>query len=155
LSRTQSTCSDCGAPLPDSGVCRVYFYELLALESQVPGAAGEVAHFFAVASYNLQHPSQFVPEALAGLRTAVADALAGEATIPELRRRAGAAAQGRAPVIRRDGAPDATLGAWPTQWPMTVRDVCEGSVDEYAQRVRSWAASVSATLDRALPPPAR
>jgi hypothetical protein len=149
-----ASCPECGAPLDEGRTCRDYFHDLLGLESQVPGGAGVLPHFLAVASYNLQHPSQFVPEMLGGLRSAVADALAGTATVEEIRRRAGTAAEGATRVTRRpdeSGQAAAAPGGWPTYWPLTVRDSCAVRVDEYAGSVRAWAASVSSTLEHALP----
>lgn len=145
------TCAECGAPLPEGGSCRDYLGELLALEAQVPGGPGELSHFFAVASYNLQHPSQFMPAALLELRRTVADVLSGRATIEDARRRARQAANGSMRVNRRGGAASsdddsAALEGWPTVWPLTVLDVCRVRPEHYAESVRRWAAAVSATL---------
>ena len=52
----QPTCPECGAPVPEGGSCRDNFHVLLLLESEVPGAPSGLPHFFAVASYGLQHP---------------------------------------------------------------------------------------------------
>jgi hypothetical protein len=76
------------------------------------------------------------------------------ATVAELRRRAGDAAEGATRVTRRPddaGRSTTASGAWPTYWPLTVRDACAAPVDEYADRVRAWAASVSSTLEHAVP----
>lgn len=99
-----AACPECGAPLPQGGSCEEYVHELLALESGVPGAAGAVPHFFAVASYNLQHPLGFTPAALSGLRRTLADVLAGTARIDDARRRASASAEGATRVRRRADA---------------------------------------------------
>jgi hypothetical protein len=147
-------CPECSAPLDEGRTCRDYFHDLLGLESQVPGGAGLLPHFFAVASYNLQHPSSFVPEVLGGLRGAVADALAGRATVDEIRRRASAATDGPSRVTRRPddaGQSAAAPDGWPTYWPLTVRDACAVPAGEYAGHVRAWAASVSSTLEHAVP----
>ena len=63
-------CPECGASLDEGRDCRDYFHDLLGLEAEVPGGPGPLPHFFAVASYNLQHPSQFAPDVLPGLRAA-------------------------------------------------------------------------------------
>jgi len=144
-------CNDCGAELAEGKSCEDYFHELLAVESQVPGSAGELPHFFAVASYNLQHPSAFMPAALAGLRRSLADILAGRAKLDDARKRASHEAEGSTRVLRRDGVDlspqdDALLATWPRQWPMTVRDVCGVSPEQYVERVRLWAMSVSNAL---------
>jgi hypothetical protein len=147
-----SECPECGAPLATGATCREHLHELLLLEARVPGAPGALPHFLAVASYNLQHPSMFVPETLVGLRRTVADVLAGRATLDDARRRARAGARGSARVHRRAGeAPSESdsrlLGAWPTRWPITVADVCAAGASEYEARVRAWAASVVAALE--------
>lgn len=136
------------------GRCEDYFHELLALESLVPGAAGEVPHFLAVASYNLQHPLGFMPTALAGLRTTLGDVLAGRATVADARRRARYSASGPTRVRRHadqllSEAEQASLDAWPRAWPMTVLDVCRVPPEQYVAQVRAWAESVSAMLRHA------
>ena len=146
------TCPDCGAPLPESGSCQDYLHELLFLEAQVPGGPGAEPHFLAVASFNLQHPSAFLPSALMGLRQTVADVLAGRATLDDARRRARHGARGPARVRRRA---DTTLSngdrlglrAWPTSWPITVIDVCRVPPERYVESVRRWAASIIDVLD--------
>ena len=144
-------CNDCGAELAEGKSCEDYFHELLAVESQVPGGPGELPHFFAVASYNLQHPSVFIPDVLAGLRRTLADILAGRATVDDARRRARHGAEGATPVLRRaetvlSAQDEALLATWPRQWPMTVRDVCGVPPEQYVERVRLWAMSVSNAL---------
>jgi hypothetical protein len=127
------------------------FDELLALEWRVEGGPGTLVHFLAIASYNLQHPSEFTPDALRGLRRALHDALSGQATIDGLLRRARALTEGATRVRRRDDTPltdddRAMLDAWPTRWPMTVADVCRATPDVYQERVNAWAAAVSDAL---------
>jgi RimJ/RimL family protein N-acetyltransferase len=142
-----AACTECGAPVPDGDTCHDNFHALLALETGVVGGPGGLAHFYAVASYQLQHPRsmKLTVEALAGLRSAVADALDGTAGIPALRARArdGAKAAGR--VTRREGDP---VPAWPvTRWSFTVADVLAGGEDDYAARVERWAGSVLRDLE--------
>lgn len=142
------SCPECGAPLPGAGGCREHFHALLALEWQIPGGPGELAHFYAVATYGLQHPAgmNFTAETLAGLRQAVGDALAGRATVADLRGRMGTAARGASRVTRRDGDPEAR---WDVEaWPMTITDVLTVAPErgEYLARVSRWAASVLAAL---------
>jgi hypothetical protein len=143
------TCPECGAAVPAGGSCRDHFHALLLLESQVAGAAGGWPHFYAVATYGLQHPDGigYTALALAGLRASLADALDGRATLESLRRRArrGAARDGR--VTRRAG--DAVVRWQVENWPMTVVDVHAGGVEGYAERVQCWARSVRKRLDTA------
>ncbi len=148
-------CTECGATLPESGDCLALFHELLALEAQVDGAPGNVPHFLAVATYNLQHPSTFTSQALAGLRRAVSDVLGGRATIADVRRRATASVGGGVRVKRHEGeeAGDAARPsriAWPAQWPMTVLDVNRVAPEQYVEHVARWAEGTVRTLDKAL-----
>ncbi|MBY0397476.1 MAG: hypothetical protein K2X91_13560 [Thermoleophilia bacterium] len=149
-------CPECGAPVPEGGDCRDHFHALLLLEGEIPGVPGSLDHFYVVSTYALQHPEgmRLNPDALKGLRSAVADALAGRADVPRLRERSRTFAEGPARVALRPGeAPH----RWPVaSWPMTVADVCTaetfGEFDtpaEFSDRVRRWAASVVATLDAA------
>src|SRR4051812_19187912 len=96
-------CTECGASLEEGRSCRDYFNDMLALEWQVPGGPGERAHFLAVASYNLQHPSQFTGDILAGLRQTLTDVLSARATIADALARARSATEGSTRVRRRDG----------------------------------------------------
>jgi hypothetical protein len=142
-------CPECGAPTPEGGSCRDYFHALLLLESELPGGPGALAHFYAVASYGLQHPDSmnYPADALAGLRTALAEILDGRSTLEEVRRRARRAADGPVRVTRRAG--DAAVPWRRGRWPMTVADVLtvEADANAYAQRVSRWARSVRETLD--------
>lgn len=154
-----TSCPECGAALAAGRVCLDYFHDLLALEAQVPGAPGAEPHFLAVAAYNLQHPSAFVPAVLVGLRATVADVLAGRATVADAQRRARRATDGPTRVRRRADTPlsDADgqlLAAWPTRWAMTVRNVSGVMPGQYAAQVRAWARCVTAGLERVPAPPA-
>ncbi len=149
-----STCSECGARLVNGGACREQFDAMLLLEYEVVAdlaaterARGEVAHFYAVSAYILQHPEgmKYTVTALNGLRHTVADHLAGRVTLAELRPRVRRAADGPARITRRPG--DA-VPRWPvTAWPMTVADVVEGGTPGYCDRVAAWAESIIRTLD--------
>ena len=155
-SASPAACPECGAPLDEWATCGDYLHEMLVLESRIPGGPGEEPHFLAVASYNLQHPGSFVPAALVGLRHTLADVVTGRATVADARRRARAGADGATRVRRHADtvltAEDrAMLDAWPTAWPLTVRDVCRVAPAAYAPAVRAWAAAVVATL-AAVPP---
>ncbi len=146
-----TNCPECGAPVPAGGSCRDNFHALLLLESQVTEEREPVSHFYAVASYCLQHPESmnFTAEALAGLRSAVADSLDGRATINEIRARARRGAKAAGGVTRSAGDP---VPRWPvSRWETTVADVCGGGVDGYAERVHRWARSIRSALDTSQP----
>lgn len=136
-------CEECGAELARGASCRELFHHLLLLESRVaaPGHQGALAHFLAVASYGLQHPigMNFSVEAWVGLQHAVADVLAGKATLEEIRLRArrGAKALGGVTKKPTDPAPVSPT----SHWPITVADALsvDESLDDYLRTVREWA----------------
>lgn len=151
-------CFECGAPLPDGGSCIDRFHALLLLESEVAADAaessdgrGEVAHFYAVSSYVLQHPNSmnYTTEALAGLRQSVADHLAGRVTLAELRLRIRHAANGAGRVTRRAG--DQVFSRPVQSWPLNVADVIAGGIKGYGNRVAAWAESILGMLERQTP----
>jgi hypothetical protein len=143
-------CGECGAPLGPGGTCREYFDSLLALEWQIPGGPGELGHFFAVASYGLQHPSAmgYTVGSRDNLRRAVADTLAGMATVEQLRQRARSDTKASGRVARRDGDADSVWGI--NSWPVTVADVLNTPAEPgaYQAKVAEWARSILETLDR-------
>jgi hypothetical protein len=126
---------------------------MLLLESEVAadlaessGGQGEVAHFYAVSSYVLQHPDSmtYTAQALAELLQIVADHLAGRVTLAELRHRIRRTTNGTGRVTRRAG--DEAVRSPVQSWPLTVTDVIAGGVSEYGKRVVAWAGSVVSTL---------
>jgi hypothetical protein len=150
--RDNPLCPECGAAQSDRDSCQTYLGELLALESLVPGGPTQMAHFFAIASFNLQHPSSFTTEVLESLRRSLDNAVAGRVDIPTLRRRARYVAEGPKRVLRRDAAADDKRpSGWPSVWPMTVLDVCRAAPDTYNAKAEEWARSVAVTLARARP----
>jgi len=148
-----SVCSECGAPVADGGSCRDNFHALLLLESQIPGGPGDVCHFYAVASYALQHPETMgcTSESLANLRTCLTDHLDGKVTLEIIHRRVRRESEGSKRVTRRAGDP---IARWAVEsWPMTVADVCVGGIEGYNERVQLWARSILDTLDDFIPQP--
>ena len=133
-------CPECGAPVPDGGTCRDNFHALLALEWDVRGGAGLIAHFFAVSAYGLQHPDtmRYTVEAIEWLRSAVGEALETGCSVESLR--ASARVQGEsAHVTRREGDP---VPSWGVEcWTTNVADVLARGTEGYAVRVRDWASS--------------
>ena len=146
-----TTCPECGAAVPDGATCRDNFHALLLLESEIPGGPGSLAHFYAVASYGLQHPRSmnYTAETLAGLRAAVADSLDGRTTVADIRRRMSQQTDGARRVTRRPGDPEPTWHRGP--WPMSVAEVLtvEAEQGAYGTMVERWARSVRETLDAA------
>ena len=142
-------CPECGAATPAGASCSVHFQALLLLESEIPGGPGLLPHFYAVASYGLQHPDSmnYTADALVGLRAGLADVLDGHTTLDELRRRTRRAMDGAVRVTRRGG--DAVVPWRRGYWPMNVADVLTVEPDPiaYAARVTRWARSVREALD--------
>ena len=154
IQRPIAHCPECGAPLADERSCRDYFHDLLALEWQIPGATGGEPHLFAVGTYNLQHPSSFLPTALVQLGRTLGDVLAGRAGVGDALERA-RRADGSTRVRRHADtiltAEDRRLlTAWPTRWATTVRDVSDHGAEGYADNVRAWAASTVEALTQVL-----
>jgi RimJ/RimL family protein N-acetyltransferase len=148
-----STCPECGCPLSAGRSCMDNFYDLLALEAEIEGAPGALPHFYAVASYGLQHPAAmgFTVATIEGLRESVALALSGDADVAQLRERSrkGSAAQGR--VTRRGDEP---VPVWPVaSWPRTVVDVLARGPECYGDHVQAWAASIIDTTQGIDPRP--
>jgi hypothetical protein len=134
--------------VPPGGSCREHFETLLAQEWQIPGGPGELPHFFAVATYGLQHPRamRYTIDTVTGLRQAVADALVGRASIEELRRRARVAVMRAGRITRRPGDPEIEWRI--AAWPMTIVDILPAMAEReaYAQCVSRWAQSVIGIL---------
>jgi hypothetical protein len=130
-------CYECGASVAEGVSCIDHFHALLLLEREVvfdPTAAdrGAVVHFYAVSSYVLQHPEGmgYTAEALAAARRNMADRLAGEIGLAELRYKIRRAVNGSARVMRR---PRVEASRWPvTTWPLTISHVLSGGAQEYA-----------------------
>lgn len=139
-------CTECGAPVRAGATCLDHFHALLVLEGSFPGAPGSILHFYAVATYNLQHPDSvgLTTEALEGLRRNLADALDGKATVAELRRRARRDTDGPTRVRRRPGDPPVEWYRAP--WPVNVTDVLSATAATYPDLVEAWARGVSLAL---------
>lgn len=135
-------CPECGAPPVDGLDCWSQLGALLAWEGDAPELQAE--HFLTVATCNLQHPAQFTPEALAGLRAALVAHLDQGVAVGELRRRAARQFEGRARVLKPATERQPAL----RQWSMTVADVyLPDRPRGAAARVRAWAASARETLE--------
>jgi hypothetical protein len=141
------TCPECGGPVPQSGDCADRINELLEIESQLLDGSETLlrAHFFAIATYQLQHPSRMTAQAREGLREQHAQMVRAPRPIAELRidvrRKARGVKVTKAQPSRSDVPDD-----WPVTWPMTAADVVARPVAEYVRAVHEWAAATQRTL---------
>ncbi|MEU4476006.1 DUF5946 family protein [Micromonospora sp. NPDC023888] len=146
-------CAECGAAVPTSGDCWTRLHELLEIETRVLPSldpeAGMRAHFFAVATYQLQHPSRLTREALDRLHASV-DEMTGPAPPPiaRLRRDMGRFAAGSQKVTRSAPPSDRSHidARWPVSWSVTAQDVTERAESEYPDAVGRWAVATLADL---------
>lgn len=134
-------CAECGAPTVDGLSCYEMFCTVLAWEAD--DAELQAEHFKTVATYNLQHPSQFTDEALEGLRKVFIEHIDNNLPISEIRKRVGKVAEGNNRV-RKDKAERQLVGR---NWAVTVADVYdENNPVGAVERVRRWAAAVRKEL---------
>lgn len=151
-----SECVECGAELPPSGDCWTRVHELLDVENRallrIDGETAKRAHFFAIASYQLQHPSRLTPAATEGLRSGVREMLGPDAPpIDAFRRNVGRRIAGT--KVGRKAATDDRHHVhpkWPRRWSVTVVDVLARPDDDYPQAVTAWASACLGELDAAL-----
>ena len=158
-----ASCPECGAPLAADETCTDLFNRMLELEwtvmaeiakdippdefqSSGPGKAALRAHFFAVGTYQLQHPDRLEVPAVLGLWRSMEEVLAGRATREEILRRGRETFDGPTRVRRREPGRDPRLGAWPSTWEMTVADVCAVPPSDYIATVRRWAETTAAAI---------
>lgn len=161
-------CPECGAALGGAETCTDLFNRMLALEwsviaeigngippeafqSSAPGRAGLLAHFFAVGSYQLQHPDRLEVRAVLGLWRSLEDVLGGRANREDILRKARRNFDGPARVRRLETGRDPELGPWPAAWDTTVANVCDLPPAEYIAGVRRWAERTAAAIRRHRP----
>jgi hypothetical protein len=154
MTANDTVCSECGAVLPAGGECWSRVNDLLEIETRtlasVDREAALRAHFFAIATYQLQHPSRLTLPTLERLRDAIAEMLAPNARpVEDLRRDIARATNGSQRVARRAPAGDRShVPHWPRQWSMTVADVIAAPDDAYPAEVARWAQATLSDLAR-------
>ncbi|MCW5714514.1 MAG: hypothetical protein KIT43_08400 [Bauldia sp.] len=164
-----TSCAECGARLGPGETCTDLFNRMLAVEwamigrlgggiapeaflATAAGSIGTRAHFFAVGSYQLQHPEGLTAAALTGLLLGIGDVLAGRRGVTDIRLDARRAFNGPQRVRRGRGeGRDPALGKWPSAWPLTVADCCDVDPDDYADAVRRLAEATVAAIDAVRP----
>jgi hypothetical protein len=148
----EAVCVECGSRLPGTGECWARVHELLEIESPVlvncDPETGMRAHYFAIASYLLQHPSRSTQPALEGLLDDVTSMLHEPRPMSELREQVWR--RHRGVNVSRVATPDdrAHIAShWPTQWSITASDVIATADDDYVASVAEWAAATVAQLE--------
>lgn len=110
-----TACPECGATLSLGQDCEDLYHALLRLEFEAvfdPDESSigldEIAHFYAVSSYILQHPigMKYTVNASASLLQNVEDHFSGRAILRNLRQRVGRSANGPMRILRRSGDPE-------------------------------------------------
>lgn len=148
-------CPECGAPMPASGECWSRVYELLEIETRElahhdPEAAKR-AHFFAIAVYQLQHPSRLTAEAATALREGVRTMLGAPRPIDDLRRDVGRFVRHTKVTRLADPRDRSHIDPrWPRRWSTTALDVIAAGDAAYVSSVAAWAEATTSDLDAAL-----
>jgi hypothetical protein len=133
-------CPECGALSRDGLTCQDRLYGLLAQERDNPEL--QAVHFLTVASYNIQHPAQFMDDAIAGLRKSFVDYLDGNIDIGNIRERT-EAFNGPKKVLKPFFERKPVLVCWKTT---TADAYVPFDPAGAAARVRAWAESVRSEL---------
>jgi hypothetical protein len=133
-------CLECGALQRNGLDCRHMLGEIITWEYADPELLKK--HFLTVASYNLQHPSQFTDEAIQGLKISLSNYLSGKEGISEIRQRNTLASEGS----KRVRKPEPERVIVPRKWPVTIADVyLPDQPQGVADRVQAWAESINMT----------
>lgn len=136
-------CPECGAPLGEAQTCEALFHAALAMEWEDPPRSA-AAHHLLVATYMVQHPSQFTEEGRLAFAAMVITAVDEGLSAPELRERQ----RGRFEQQQRDWNFKAKNPAPPQlrEWSMTIADALDGPAQTLPERVWRWARCVRAEL---------
>ncbi|WP_459957221.1 DUF5946 family protein [Nocardia sp. IFM 10818] len=155
MTATAGHCRECGAALPESGDCGDRIPELLEIEWRVLDGSEDSlrAHFFAIASFQVQHPSRMTPEATAGLRIQLTRMVRDPIPIATLRIDIRRAFHGVKVNNPNPGDRSTVDPRWPTRWPMTAADIVARPAAEYITAVGEWARTTADTIDLAVPGP--
>ena len=132
----EGRCAECGAARVEGMTCWEQLGAVLAWEWQDAALAAE--HFLTVASYNIQHPAQFMDDALEGLRAALIAQLDEGTSTKEIRRRLAGVYEGKRRVLR----PAEEQRPVRRRWGVTVDEVYAPGPERAAERVRAWAAAI-------------
>ena len=137
----RDACPECGALKVDGLSCWEQLGVIGAWEWQDPALLA--LHFLTVASFNLQHPAQFIDAAIDSLRELFIAHLDQGMAVAEVRRRVARSTAGSVSVLK----PEAERRPVLRHWSMTIADVyIPGQPEGAAERVKAWAATIRTEL---------
>lgn len=144
MSASSLRCPECDAELSGGQTCLDYFHLMLAWEWDHNLYD---LHHLMVASYHLQHPSLYSPEALSSLTVMLVEFFEQGVTFQAMRKRIGKSVDSGIRTYRIAGTPDAH-GSYPSPvvWEMQAGDVIEAGVDRYYASIRQWTESILRSL---------
>ena len=143
IKKEATSCSECGAPNVNGKNCWEQFLEVLAWEADDPELLAE--HFKTVASYNMQHPSQFTDSVLTEFRSVFIEHLDNGIPIKEIRRRIGKVSEGKNRILKNESERHPIR----YYWKKTISDIYNlNQPENAAQRVRDWAATIRQELNK-------
>ncbi|MBC8100158.1 MAG: hypothetical protein H7Y11_12000 [Armatimonadetes bacterium] len=140
-------CLECGALWRDGIACEQHYHQMLAWEFDDPRSG--IVHHLTVLCYNLQHPSIYSPEGLAGAVQLLTTFLEQGITPPEMRRNIQPKVDSgkRTTKITKRDIP-AVYDSAPS-WTLTIQDAIGATSDGHAERVTAWAHAVLTALKTA------
>lgn len=142
------SCPECGAVWHDNTTCQDDFHQVLFWENENP--ANGAVHHLMVASYHIQHPSLYSPEALDYAKQLLEAFLVAGRSPDEVRKRSRTQVNSGQRIWKVKGTPDRHgVHPQPVAWTMTVADVVAGGIENYCANVERWAWSIHETLKTA------
>ncbi len=141
-------CLECGADWSSGVTCEDHFHQFGFWELADLEHLG-VVHHLMVLSYQLQHPSLYSPEGLAGAQKLLVDFVARGLTPQQVRRRDRDKLDSGKRKFKIKGTPD-SHGVYehPVAWTLRAADVVAGGADHYVENVRAWAQSIYDSLNQ-------
>ncbi|WP_059173562.1 DUF5946 family protein [Bacillus sp. FJAT-27445] len=135
------TCPECGAPEANGLDCRGQLEEILAWEQADPELLSK--HFWTVACFNIQHPSEFSEAAWSNFRGIFCEAFDSSLPIHEIGKMVSVLAAGPSKMKRKEAASPVYR-----EWAMTVSEVYLGGEPKgAADRVFAWSKVVRKQLE--------
>ena len=130
-------CPECNGLLVNDLSCFEQLGQIIAWESQDPELFA--VHFLTVASFNLQHPSQFETGVIEDLKITFLEYLDKKTTTQNIRKKFAVLYGGNTKVLK----PKLDRIIKPREWDMTISNVyIPNKPQGAAKRIQSWAESI-------------